>query len=712
MKSSFHQHIINSVSAGILVLDQNTRIISWNTWMEKRSGMAAAEVLNKPLLDIFPELTASRIDRAIQKALHQNSPSLLSAKLMKVAFPLFTESIVSRKRRQRIVQSIQIKPLEQDGSQYCVISVFDISTSDLRERTLRTQSDTLSQLVTDLKEKDHELLTIFNSTQNGIIIFDTDGQIISVNPAAVRLIGAPRNELTGDCIYHYIDAVSEQDFRNGNAEKRIQRLAEHHEQEREIELTDRDGKTIPLKASFNVIPHPDEQTRFYIFFRDVTKQKKAEERLFRMARFDGVTGLDNRLSLMEKLEYALQLHKRNDDGLSVFFIDLDRFKSVNDKLGHNAGDLLLRMVGDRLKKRCRDCDTLARWAGDEFVLLLEQQSHQRSAITVAEKIIREFQKPFRIEGHDIYIGASIGIAHYPEDGLNSQALISHADQAMYQAKAEGKGVFRFFTAEMNTRMTERLALESELRQAIENEEFVLYYQPQIDVSNGTIAGVEALIRWNHPQKGLLGPDSFIHIAEDCGLISAIGDWVLQEAISISAQWQKRFGKALMMSVNLSPRQFTDDSLVGKLRRLLAAVGMKPSTLMLEITENDLIADSESAHQILASLKALGVKIAIDDFGTGYSSLAYLRTLPVDTLKIDKEFFARAQSDDTDSHIIAAIIELAHALQLEVVAEGIETLSQMELLRMKQCDIAQGFYIGKPMAFDVLENWYSGQKGLH
>ena len=708
MTRELYKNIIDSVSAGVIVLDEDTAVVSWNRWMEKRSGIRREDMLGKRVLDTFTELQGTRIERAIDKALHQNSPSVLSAKLMKASFPLYNESIVSRHNHQRIVQSIQIKPLQQDDKQFCVISIFDISTSDLRERALRTQSAMLTDLVRDLEEKDHELNTIFNSTQNGIIIFDINGQILNANPAAIRLTGVPHDEITDHYIYQYIDHISSDTFNSLDVEAIIGRLADHNEFEEEMTLTNHEGNMVPIKASFNIIPHEEKRSRFYIFFRDITRQKKAEEKLYRMARFDSVTGLDNRISFTEKLEYAINIHKRSGQTLSIFFIDLDRFKSVNDKLGHSAGDALLKMVGERLSTRCRDCDTLARWAGDEFVLLLEQQTHQRSAITVAEKIIAEFQKPFHIEATDVFIGASIGIAQYPEDGSTPEALVIHADQAMYQAKNEGKGIFRFFTEEMNARMTERLVMETELRNAIDQEEFQLFYQPQIDVLSGNIAGVEALIRWNHPKRGLLTPDSFIEVAEDCGLITAIGDWVLQEAISISAQWQKRFGTPLMMSVNLSPKQFNDDTLVAKLRRLLHAVGLAPSTLMLEITENDLIADHQSTHLILNALKTLGVKIAIDDFGTGYSSLAYLRTLPVDTLKIDKEFFVRSRSDDTDSHIISAIIDLAHALKLEVIAEGIETYTQMELLKMKKCDIAQGFLIGKPMAFDTLQRWYDSK----
>jgi len=682
--------------------------------MDKRSGLKDVNVRGTPLMDIFPELKGSRIDRSIHKALEFNSPSVLSAKLINASFPLYNESIISKKNHQRIVQSILTKPLVYENQQCCVISIFDISSSDLRERALRTQSSMLTQLVSELREKDYELKTIFNNTQNAIIIFDSDGLILNANPAAETIIGIDKEQLSKRYIFDHIDHLAKHLFegKHPEADKRIQHNLPDYGHEQEMILLNKNGKQVPVQVSFNIIPYDDECCRYYIFFRDITRQKKAEEKLYRMARYDSVTGLYNRATFVEKLEESIRFHQREVRNLSIFFIDLDRFKNVNDKLGHNAGDEVLKLVAERINKVCRNCDTLARWAGDEFVLLLENQAHQRSAITVAEKIISAFQQPFQVSNTEVYTGCSIGIAQFPEDSLTAQGLISSADQAMYRAKSEGKGVFRFFTSAMNEKMILRLQTEAELRHAISNGEFVLQYQPQINVDTNEISGVEALIRWEHPQKGLLQPDSFISIAEDCGMIAEIGDWVLQEAISMSAQWQKRYGTPLIMSINLSPRQFMDDALVGKVKRLIDAVGLNASHLVLEITENDLISDRRSANIILDSLKTLGVRIAIDDFGTGYSSLAYLRTLPVDILKIDREFLVNSSPGNTDSHIIAAIIDLAHALQLEVIAEGIETLSQLDLLKTQQCDMAQGYFIGRPMKFEHLLDWHNERGRLH
>ena len=714
MIENLYKHIIDTVNAGIIVLNQDGCVATWNSWMDKRSGLKEPDVRGTPLLDVFPELKGSRIDRSIYKALELNCPSVLSAKLINASFPLYNESIISKKNHQRIIQSILIKPLIYDNQQCCVISIFDISSSDLRERALRTQSAMLTQLVSELKEKDYELKTIFDNTQNAIVIFDNNGLILNANPAAEAVIGIPREDLTQRYIFEHIDQLDKHLFSGSQTESdnKIQNNLPDYGQEQEMILLNKQGHPVPIQVSFNIIPYDDQCCRYYIFFRDITEQKKAEEKLYRMARYDSVTGLYNRATFLEKLQESVIFHQREGRNLSVFFIDLDRFKNVNDTLGHNAGDAVLKMVAERIGNICRNCDTLARWAGDEFILLLENQPHQRSSITVAEKIIRAFQQPFAINNTEVYVGCSIGISQFPDDQTSADGLVSSADQAMYQSKREGKGVFRFFTRAMNEKMIQRLKTESELRQAITQGEFILQYQPQVGVIHGDVAGVEALVRWQHPEKGLLAPDEFIGIAEDCGLISDIGDWVMQEAISMAAQWEKRNGQPLIMSINLSPRQFLDDALTGKVKRLLDAVGLDASHLVLEITENDLISDRRSAYIILESLKALGVKIAIDDFGTGYSSLAYLRTLPVDILKIDREFVINATENETDSHIIAAIIDLAHALKLEVIAEGIESISQLELLKTQQCDMAQGYYIGKPMALEHLQAWHSRRDKLH
>ncbi|WP_221801074.1 sensor domain-containing protein [Oceanobacter mangrovi] len=710
-----YQQIVELIDTGIILLDSEGQVISWNNWMERHSGILEAEIRGLNLCNYIPELKGTRIDKGIYKALQLNCPSVLSAKLLNVSFPLYKELITHTRRPERIVQSIQIKPFNlDDNSQYCVISVFDISSADMREKALRTQSVVLTQLVANLQEKEHELSTLFENTQNGILIFDRSGLIHSANRAArqMYLVDASAS-LQGKNLFELFDDYNGGHFGKHKSDEQIRALMPVSGEEREMTSLRSDGRRFPVSVSANSIPINEKETRFFMFVRDITEKKRAEEQLNRMARVDGLTGLSNRFSFTEILASTIRSHSRDDHSLSVFFIDLDRFKGVNDNHGHDAGDELLRQVAERLRTCCRDSDTIARWAGDEFVILLPQQNQSRSSITVAEKILLAIAEPFDIFGKQVFINCSIGISQFPDDGNSAERLIFCADQAMYQAKSDGKGVFRFFTREMNERTLARLKTENELRIALEENQFELYFQPQVEVATGQMKGVEALIRWNHPQRGMVYPDEFIQVAEECGLIGQLGDWVIMQAFETASRWYKREGSPLTMSINISPKQFVDDGLVYTVRRLLNSVGFPPEQIVLEITETHLMAGEGHYLRLLNALKLLGIKIAIDDFGKGYSSLAYLRKLPVDIIKIDRYFLQGAASNNADAKIVSAIIDLAHALDLEVVAEGIEHLSQMELLRFKHCDHAQGYFIGKPMSIEDLVGWYGsiGNKPL-
>ncbi|MCY0966865.1 putative bifunctional diguanylate cyclase/phosphodiesterase [Parathalassolituus penaei] len=706
MVNSLYCQIINLIDAGIVVLAPGGRVVLWNQWMERCSGIAEASAMDQVLEDLFPEIRNSRISRGIHKALQMNSPSVLSSRLLDASFPLHRRLITGLRKSERMVQSILIKPFESDDdARFCVISIFDISSSDMRERALRTQSNMLSQLVQDLQQKDHELVSLFANTQNGILIFDRSGLVLKANPAAARIFRQLPHKLLQRPIWSLVREIGRDYFGAEHSDDDIERLLPTTDDEREMTGLLEDDNTVPLSVTANSIPFADRPRRFFVFVRDITEKKRAEAQLYHIARFDGLTGLCNRYSFLEILGREIRTHSRQHWNLSVFFIDLDRFKSVNDKLGHEAGDQLLNQVAQRLTACCRDSDTVARWSGDEFVLLLPQQNHQRSAITVAEKILATISRPFMLMGQEVYINCSIGIAQFPDDGGDAERLIFCADQAMYQAKEDGKGLFRFFTAEMNERTLQRLKIESELRTALRENQFELFYQPQVDVTTGHMVGVEALIRWNHPERGLVFPDAFISIAEECGLIAPIGAWVMTQAFETASRWYKREGNPLTMSINISPRQFIDESLVFTVSKLINSVGFPADRIVLEITEGHLMGSGHDTLAALRSLKLLGVRIAIDDFGTGYSSLAYLRHLPVDIIKIDRQFLNGAATNPIDANIVSAIIDLSHALNLEVLAEGIEHLSQMELLRLKGCDQAQGYLIGKPMALPDLLCWY-------
>jgi diguanylate cyclase (GGDEF)-like protein len=416
-----------------------------------------------------------------------------------------------------------------------------------------------------------------------------------------------------------------------------------------------------------------------------------------LAYHDGLTALPNRSLFNKLLSQAVSLAKRHDRQLAVAFIDLDRFKQINDTLGHEAGDELLKEVANRLKGCLRESDTVARLGGDEFVVLMTELCDQKYAATVAQKIITAIAKPFVLLGHDFRVTASIGISSYPRDGLDEQMLTKNADVAMYQAKEDGKNNFQFYSERLNANSLQRLALESSLRHALERDEFQLYYQAKRDIATGQITGMEALLRWQHPDLGMVAPMLFIPVAEETGLIVPIGKWVLQTACLQNVTWQRQGRTRLRIAVNLTARQFADEHLLRDLDAILKSTGMEAGLLELEIHESLLIQNIEKTLRILTDLKAMGIKIAIDDFGTGYSSLATLQRFPLDTIKIDRSYIRDIATRGEDSNLTQAIISMGKSLSLTVVAQGVETKEQADFLREHACDEFQGFYFNKPMS---------------
>lgn len=418
-----------------------------------------------------------------------------------------------------------------------------------------------------------------------------------------------------------------------------------------------------------------------------------------LAYHDGLTALPNRSLFNKLLSQALRQAQRNHKQLAVAFIDLDRFKQINDTLGHEAGDQLLKEVANRLKACLRDSDTVARLGGDEFVVLLTELEEEKYAATVAQKLITTIAKPFVLLGQEFRITASIGISTYPLDGADEQTLTKNADIAMYQAKDDGKNNFQFYSAKLNANSLERLHLESSLRHALERHEFRLYYQAKRDMTNAHITGMEALLRWQHPDLGMVAPMQFIPLAEETGLIVPIGKWVLHTACLQNVAWQKQGIPRLNMAVNLSARQFADEHLLRDISSILKSTGMEACLLELEIHESLLMRDIEKTRQILTELKAIGVKVAIDDFGTGYSSLTTLRRFPLDTIKIDRSYIRDITTRGENSNLAQAIIAMGKSLSLTVVAQGVETREQANFLREHACDEVQGFYFNKPMPTD-------------
>jgi diguanylate cyclase (GGDEF)-like protein len=430
--------------------------------------------------------------------------------------------------------------------------------------------------------------------------------------------------------------------------------------------------------------------------RILRHRKRLQDQIKQMAFFDSLTTLPNRTLLYQRLEHAITRRRGDGHQLAVLFMDLDRFKIINDSLGHAAGDVLLRHVGERLRKQVREGDTVSRMGGDEFVILVENFEHASAVSSLAEQLVGQISTPYLLEDKDCHVTASIGISVFPVDGKDSQSLLKMADIAMYRAKDLGRNNYQYYSPSMNVHTLERLEFESDLRHALERDEFVLHYQPKLDIVTGHITGTEALLRWNHPRRGLVAPNDFIPLAEETGLTGPIGEWVLATACARNKAWQDQGFTNLTVAVNLSARQFADPKLLSKLTCIIQSSGMDTSTLELEITESMVMTHGASAVEVLEALKAIGVHITIDDFGTGYSSLAYLKRLPIDSIKIDRSFIRDVPGDSGGAKITRAIIALAHSLKLQVIAEGVETEAQLAFLRSLHCDEFQGFYLYRPL----------------
>ncbi|MCA1633143.1 MAG: EAL domain-containing protein [Acidobacteria bacterium] len=447
--------------------------------------------------------------------------------------------------------------------------------------------------------------------------------------------------------------------------------------------------------------------------REINERRRAEEAAY----YDTLTGLPNRTLFQERLPHALALAERSEQMLAVILLDLDRFKTINETLGQAVGDRLLCEVAERLTGCVRRSDTVARFDGDEFAILLMQITRTEdvariarrteTAVEVAQSILRVLEAPFVSGQHELYLTASIGIGLCPDDGEDSQTLLKNAGSALYRAKEQGGNNYQFYTADMNAKALKRLALENSLRCALERDEFVLHYQPLVCTNSGQIVGAEALVRWQHPELGLVGPSEFIPFAEDTGLIVPLGEWVLRTACAQNKEWQEMGLPLMCVSVNLSARQFQQPNLSAMIAQVLAETGLAPEQLELELTESSLMCNAETTIETLHQIKGMGIRLAIDDFGTGYSSLSYLKRLPIDVLKIDRSFVCESTTAPDDAAIVMAIIGLAHNLKMKVIAEGVETEEQLAFLRLLRCDEIQGFLCSQPLAAAAFKQFVDG-----
>lgn len=533
---------------------------------------------------------------------------------------------------------------------------------------------------------------ILNSISEGVAVTDSQQRFVYVNPAFTRITGYAEEDVLGRSPKLLSSGLMEKTFYG----RMWGSIDEEGRWEGEIIDRRKSGESYNEWLSISTLKDErGEVDRYVSVFSDISERKAVERHIVHLAQHDFLTGLPNRMLLLDRLSQAIALARRDNRRVAVLFFDLDRFKNINDTLGHLIGDKFLKEVAARISGASRASDTISRLGGDEFVVMLTDIGSVEDVSMIAEKMLASVAGVCHIDGNDIEITTSIGISLFPDDGGDAEVLLKCADTAMYHAKQNGRNNFQFFTGEMNRRALERMAMESKLRQAIRRKEFLLYYQPQVDRASGRLIGAEALLRWNSP-SGLVGPSQFIEVAEETGLILQIGDWALREACRQIAAWRKEGLPEMPVSVNLSAVQFRQKSLVKQIKDALDEFGLEPSALELEITESAVMEDPESAIHMLLEIQAMGVKLALDDFGTGYSSLIYLKRLPIGKLKIDQTFVRHMTEDVDDAMIVSAIINLARNLDLRHIAEGVETQEQVDLLALYGCDEMQGYFYGRPM----------------
>ncbi len=587
----------------------------------------------------------------------------------------------------------------------------EVSTSPLHAaegqepRVVLTFSD-----ITERRRADEKARLAFEAIRHsgeGILVTDAEHRIISANPAFESVTGYSAAEAAGHTPAIFSSASQDDGF--FDTLRQILETSGHWQGE--VWNRRKNGEAYPEWLGVSAVRETDGKARYFVYiFSDMTERKAAQERIEFLAHHDPLTELPNRLLLRDRMAQAMAHAVREQSRVALMFLDLDRFKKINDSLGHPVGDALLKAVVERLKSCVRESDTISRQGGDEFIIVLNDVRDSDAVSRVADKIHQRMGHPFLIGEHALISSFSIGVAIFPDDGEDFDVLMQKADTAMYHAKEAGRNSHRFFTEQMNLQVVEHMNLETQLRRALENGEFVLHYQPQLDLQERTIIGVEALVRWNSPDNGLVLPGKFIPVAEESGLIVHIGDWVLREACRQARAWQDAGLAPFVVAVNLSAIQFKRLDLVNTVINALVLSDLDSQWLELELTESILLQDAETTLDTVHRLKALGVKLSVDDFGTGYSSLAYLKRFAVDKLKIDQSFVRDLVSDPDDAAIVRAIIQMAHSLKLKTIAEGVETEELCNLLQLFRCDEIQGYWLARPMPAGELEDFVRGFDG--
>ena len=673
---SFIQQLIEAVPQPIFFKDAEGHYLGVNAAWEKFFGIPRNQFIGKSVFDLYPD------DQALANRHHARDQELFG----RPGSQSYEAAIVAADGNVHHTIYNKATFNKPEGSVAGLIgTITDVSELKEAEGALRKSEERFRDLT--------ELSSDWYWEQ------DADFRFTEISSNA-RKVGLDAEENLGKTLWEVErERMTEEEWQSQK------QLMEAHQPFQSLVYRRSDANGNLHTISLSGRPIFDEEGRFTGYRgtgTDITEQKKVEDQIRHMAHHDALTGLPNRVLLHDRIGRVIAQARRDGKVAALLFIDLDRFKNVNDSLGHQVGDGLLRTVAERLIACVRGTDTVARMGGDEFVVVLAELKQAEDAGQMAQKILAALPQPINIDGHELRVTTSVGICTYPHDGEDVETLMRNADAAMYHAKETGRNNFQFFTRQMNIAANQRLLLEKDLRLALEREEFTLYYQPQLDLATGGIVGFEALIRWPHPQRGMVAPSQFIPVAEETGLIAPIGEWVLRRACMQTRRWQTLGYPRLQVSVNCSAQQFRREGLVDMVECCLRETGLPASSLELELTESIIVEHTEHVSANFKALDEIGVKLSIDDFGTGYSSLGYLKRFPIHELKIDQSFVRDISADPGDAAIISAIIAMAHGLGLRVVAEGVETAEQLAFLKKLGCDWAQGYHFSKPLPAEDIE----------